>query len=209
MTSFLDSVVAYLQRNQIELDTGNQDGRINSIRNEDEVLKHLIKEFPAIKIPNIRCWWDFGLDSKEDELFVNIKISDFNNHAADNISAKLGMGYALTGIKKLPMSWSKFHKILAEELKIGYDYYFLVINKNDTRDSFWTSLKRIDTLVPNGNNLPFQCDWAKNRSFSTRSEIEAMKYILSVYIKSWDKKTERYPHNLKEMLLTNRIFDTE
>ena len=92
MTSFLDSVVAYLQRNQIKLDTGNQDGRINSIRNEDEVLKHLIKEFPSIKTPNIRCWWDFGLDSKEYELFVNIKISDFNNHAADNISAKLGMG---------------------------------------------------------------------------------------------------------------------
>lgn len=69
--------------------------------------------------------------------------------------------------------------------------------------------KEIKTLVPNGNNLPFQCDWSKNREFSNRTEIEAMRYILDIYIKSWDKKVKGYPFALKEMLLNHRILETE
>ncbi len=109
----------------------------------------------------------------------------------------------------MPIAWNAFHKMLIQELKIGYDYYFLVINKNNTKDCFYTSLKRIKVLVPNGNNLPFQCDWSKNREFSDRSEIEAMKYILNIYIQSWDKKVKDYPFELKEMLVNNKFLNNE
>ncbi|WP_301007944.1 restriction endonuclease, partial [Helicobacter sp. UBA3407] len=181
---------------------------LNSATNEEMILKQLLEKFKEIKTPSIREWYDFRIYDKE-EIFVNIKISDLNNGAADNCSSKLGMGYALSGVRNMPLAWDKFHSMLVDELKVGYDYYFLVINKNDTQDCFYTSLKRIQTLVPNGNNLPFQCDWSKNREFSNRTEIEAMRYILDIYIKSWDKKVKGYPFALKEMLLNHRILETE
>lgn len=84
----------------------------------------------------------------------------------------------------------------------------MIINKNDTRDCFWTSLKKIQELIPNGNNLPFQCDWHKNREFSNRDEIEATKYLLDIYIQSWDKKIKDYPFELRKILDNNKILDT-
>ena len=63
--------------------------------------------------------------------------------------------------------------------------------------------------MPNGNNLPFQCNWAENRAFSNRSEIEAMRYILDIYLQSWDKKVKGYPFKLKEMFANNKILESE
>lgn len=208
MMQYLKSIVEFLQNNPIVLANENDDGRLNSATNEEAILRKLAENFKAIKMPSIREWYDFRIQ-QQDEIFVNLKISDLDNNAADNCSSKLGMGYALSGIKNMPISWDKFHKMLVDELKIGYDYYFLVINKNNTKDCFYTSLKKIQTLVPNGNNLPFQCDWSKNREFSDRSEIEAMRYILKTYIESWDKKIKGYPFELKEMLVNHKILDKE
>ncbi len=187
MMRYLESVVEFLQANPILLYNNNDDGRLNSANSEEVLLDKILKNFSNTQKPNIRSWYDFSICEKE-KIYVNIKISDLDNSAADNCSSKLGMGYALTGVINMPISWNTFHKMLVKELKIGFDYYFLVINKNDTRDCFYTSLKRIKTLVPNGNNLPFQCDWSKNREFANRSEVEAMRYILDIYLQSWDKK---------------------
>lgn len=208
MIRYLENIVDFLKNNPIVLTSQNADGRLNSATNEDIILKTLAMKFRQIQMPSIRNWFDFRIYQR-DEIFVNIKISDLSNSSADNCSSKLGMGYALSGVKNMPWAWDKFHKMLVNELKVGYDYYFLVINKNDTRDCFFTSLKRIQTLVPNGNNLPFQCNWAENREFSKRSEIEAMRYILSIYLQSWDKKVKAYPFELKEMLINNKILESE
>lgn len=51
-----------------------------------------------------------------------------------------------------------------------------------------TSLKRIQTLVPNGSNLPFQCKWSDNCTFSTRTTEEQSQYLMDVYYNSWLKK---------------------
>ncbi|WP_139452289.1 restriction endonuclease [Campylobacter armoricus] len=208
MIEYLETIVKFLQKNPIQLENKNEDGRINSAINEDDILKVLNQNFKNIKRPYIRSWYDFSIIEKE-EIYVNIKISDLDNNTADNCSSKLGMGYALSGIKNMPISWDAFHTMLAKELKIGYDYYFLVINKNNTKDCFYTSLKRIQYLVPNGNNLPFQCDWSKNRNFSNRSELESIKYILDIYLQSWDKKIKGYPFELKEMFINNKILYNE
>lgn len=198
-------MVDFLQKNPVILRNDNDDGRINSATNEDIVLDTLSTEFD-INRPPVRYWYDFEIPLQK-KLFVNVKISDLSNNSADNCSSKLGMGYALCGIENLPTNWEPFHQILASELKLGYDYYFLVVNKNNTSDCFCTSLKRIKTLTSNGNNLPFQCDWSQNRDFSNRSEIEAMQYILKTYIESWGKKVNGYPFILEEMLENNKIFD--
>lgn len=208
MMRYLENIVDFLQSAGVELVSENDDGRLNSATNENIILQKLSNKFKEVEISSIRQWFDFKICQK-DEIFVNVKISDLNNSAADNCSSKLGMGYALSGVKNMPLAWDKFHEMLANELKIGYDYYFLVINKNDTKDCFYTSLKRVKTLVPNGNNLPFQCNWAENRAFSNRSEIEAMRYILDIYLQSWDKKVKGYPFKLKEMFANNKILESE
>ncbi|WP_104640649.1 restriction endonuclease [Helicobacter bizzozeronii] len=193
MLTYLNNIIAYLKQKPVILNASNRDGRINSISHEDQILAVLTDKFSEVQMSPPRCWYDFKIVKDSQGIFVNIKVSDLNNNSADNISAKLGMGYALTGVQNLPTPWEKFHAILAEQLKLGYDYYFLVVNKNDPKDCFWTSLKRIETLNSTGNNLPFQCKWNKNRGFSKRNEIEATRYILNVYWESWKKRVEGYP----------------
>ncbi len=204
MIKFLDEIVNYLKQHQIMLNNLLGDGRLNSAENELIIINLLKKYFNNIEIPKIRSWYDLKLIHNNKEIFINIKISDLNNNSADNISSKLGMGYALTGNTNMSPQWEMFHKQINEGITLGYDYYFLIINKHNTQDVFWTSLKRIETLVPNGNNLPFQCIWNKNRNFSNRNEKEAMCYILEQYIASWDKKINYYPQELKELLRTIR-----
>ena len=45
------------------------------------------------------------------------------------------------------------------------DYYFIVLNKMDPKDVIINSIKGLQHLTPNINNLPFQVCWDKNRIF--------------------------------------------
>lgn len=203
----LNTITDFVKRSGIVLVADNDDGRVNSITNEEQIIELLQANFDYIYKPQMRKWYDMAIRlNNSDHIYINIKVSNFENSAADNISAKLGMGYALTGIKNLPASWKEFNRLVANNLRVGYDYYFLVVDKSNIRNSYWTSLKRIDKLVANGNNLPFQCNWSINRTFSQRSELEAMKYILSVYVDSWDKKANGYPHEIKRLLDNDEII---
>ncbi len=67
----------------------------------------------------------------------------------------------------------------------------------------------LENIVDFLKNNPIQCNWAENMEFSKRSEIEAMSYILSIYLQSWDKKAKSYPFELKEMLMNNKILESE
>lgn len=202
MEEYLNRIVSYLETHPVVLSYDNADGRVNSGINENEILEAL-EESPVgsvIERPNIRAWYDFAVSVNGRKLYINIKVSDLSNRAADNLSSKKGMGYALTGIENLPDSWPEFNSTISRNLRFGFDYYFLVVNKNNSRDVFWTSLKRIQRLQPNGNNLPFQCDWSINREWSGRNEEEATRYILEVYLSSWNKKINGYPGEIKALL---------
>lgn len=199
-TNPLDEIVEFLQRNLLTLETKNiTDGRIGSIINEREVLKQLQTHYPYVQVTKPRDWYDFKIQNPycpDNKIFVNIKITNLDKPSTDNISAKQGMGYALTGIENMPSDYREFHNCLETQKKLGFDYYFLIINKNNTSDCFWTSLKKIETLIPNGNNLPFQCNWAKNRQRTNRDESEAIRYILSIYYESWNKRVENFPDGI-------------
>lgn len=125
MTNYLDDIINFLKTKRLIFHNENKDGRINSATNEKQVLTAIKEQFTDIYLPNMRSWYDFSIQN-QNEIFVNIKISDLNNGCPDNCSSKLGLGYTLTGIKNLPnsCSWRKFHETLKNELKIGFDYYF-------------------------------------------------------------------------------------
>ncbi len=171
----------------IRLSSNQVDGRLNSAINEDEVLKIIEQKFD-IKIPSARDWADFYINN----IPVNIKIT--TTMRADNASSKRGLYYALTGqIYSGSESWKIYLERLKENIKdTDKDYYFLIINKTNTKDIFINSLKQISTLQPNGSNLPFQIKWNDNRVMVQKSFDDAKKLLLGTLGKSLKLRAEAY-----------------
>lgn len=191
-----------LSGNILKLSRKDTDGRVNSSMNEKEIRtslktaavnndKFTSEHGLVITEPNDRDWVDFTVEGPETFVPVNIKVTNMGG-AADNLSCKLGMFYALTGIRPdfhNGISWGSYTARMAKALAetrgdTTADYYFLVVNKINRGDVFWTSLKRIGTLTPNGNNLPFQCDWSRNRERVARDSLEAVRYVLGAFYQS-------------------------
>ena len=114
---------------------------------------------------------------------VNVKVSSLRGN--DNLSSKEGVLFALTGVdpKRVKINdWERYCEAIGQHLSTQpeADYYFLVVNKRVAGDIFWTSLKHLPELTPNGNNPPFQCNWSKNRVRANRSREAAVAYILGI-----------------------------
>lgn len=188
--TILNGLTEFLKTQQIKPSILTKDGRVNSTIDEISVIKATQKYFKDsyynVVEPNIREWYDFSIESKDGELFipVNIKSSVL---ATDNLNCKLGIIYAVTGIRpeelgvKNNAGWEKCFDVINKNYNINTDkdYYFLIMNKNDETDFFWNSLKQIPKLIPNGNNLPFQANWAKCKERIKRTNKEANKFILT------------------------------
>lgn len=183
----LKKIRNYLQQLNFQLSNQQNDGRINSILNEDEILKLIEKEFD-IDIPQARDWSDFYIGN----IPVNIKITTTNT--ADNASSKNGLYFALTGeIYQGNGQWDNYLKLLKQNLKnTDKDYYFLIINKQDTNDIFINSLKNISTLQPNGNNLPFQIKWCDNKKLHQKSWTETKALLLGILGKSLKLRADAF-----------------
>lgn len=183
-----------LESGVMKLTRRGGDGRIDSQDNERQI-SHALKLHAissrwqqtrglAIELAPDRHWFDFEIKGNGGLFIpVNVKVSALRT--SDNLSSKEGVFYALTGVDPASVNindWERFCEQLA--LHLGTvpeaDYYFMVISKTTPGDVFWTSLKRIRELVPNGNNPPFQCKWKQNRDHATRSEAEAREYVLQI-----------------------------
>lgn len=199
----LDKITGFYSNKKASLSTPTVDGRINSASNEAEVLndidsfflsnnRYIQKNGLLLYKPNTtdnREWYDFAIQSSKDSSFfvpVNIKVTELKG--ADNLSCKLGVFWALSGV--LPASvglnnscgWDKYFKLLSENIKSqDSDYYFFVVDKSNTENVFWTGLKSLERLTPNSNNLPFQCDWSKNQTRKKRTFDEAKDFILTAF----------------------------
>ena len=202
--SCLSVICDFVLNKNIALSEENPDGRVNSSINE-EIVKHYIKEcvettdfFRNNEITFVngkaRFWYDCAL-IKDTELLapINIKITRLSNTSADNVSSKEGLAYALTGINPESASmntWEKFNKVLERtNCSLDSDYYFIIVNKDNTSEVFFNSLKCINKLVSNGNNLPFQCNWSDNKTLiEDRSNKDSIKYLLAIYNESNEKK---------------------
>lgn len=191
--SLLAEMVAFLKAQNLNLTKTSRDGRINSAFNEDEILDLLARRFP-VKRPNVRDWMDFSFEENGSFYPVNIKVSALQT--ADNLNCKLGIYYALTG--QIPafqngVSWEKYFRTLRDNLAPNNaDYYFLIINKDDPSDVFSTSLKGLESIVPNGNNLPFQAKWDDNRVVKIRDFRAAKDFLLQAFGESLRLRAEAY-----------------
>lgn len=195
----LNELIDMLKKQNINLSSLNGDGRINSILNEEEVIDILLKIYKSVPIfnkmnlilekqPKPRWWYDILIRDIDYNFYcpINIKISDFSNSSADNLSSKEGLYFSLTGEvnEKCPNTWGKFFNLLSNNIKENNtDYFFIVLNKNDNREIIFNSMRRLNTLTPNGNNPPFQCKWSENKIIIERTFNKAKDFLLkNLYI---------------------------
>ena len=176
----------YLNAQKWKITDSQRDGRINSISDEDKIIELLKKKYP-IDVPPPRSWCDFSYD---DGIFYPVNIKSTTGKGNDNLSCKMGIYYALTGKnpieEQVSSIWkSYFDKLNADLSENDVDYYFLVLNKG-TGKTFMSALKGLRSLVPNGNNLPFQCNWLENtpKDYKSRTFKEAKKFLLTNFAES-------------------------
>ena len=191
----LQSVITFLNDVGIDCCFTHEDGRVNSINDEEKVISLLEEQFGTenVKRPAVREWWDvkvFGY-------YLQIKSSDVTRKSADNFSSKSAILYALTYLpedKIKVQKWSEFEEALLNYtyMENDRDYYILVVDKK-TGKAHLSSLKSLSKLTSNGNNLPFQIRWADNLVPQSNTFAEARDLIIGAYKKSVLAKINAHP----------------
>jgi hypothetical protein len=187
--SILVEVVEFLNSVTIAVSESHEDGRVNSIDDEDTIIDLLIEKYGAenIEKPKERNWWDvkvFGYP-------LNIKSSKYGS-AADNFSSKAAILYALTNLDESEVnvsSWKKFQDALKNNSTDdnNRDYYIFTLNKV-TNEVHLASLKTLAKITPNGNNLPFQIKWRENTEPVQRTHGQAYEFLVKCYKESVHRK---------------------
>ena len=189
-----------LKANGIKFSTQNEDGRINSCNDEDEVMKLLREKFDnRIIIPKIRMWYDLlAFDYMYGWIPINIKTT--TTITSDNTGNFAMCVYVFTNEKldihrentynNGEMSVILFNKLKNKQYNTNNkkDYYFIVLNKTDASDIIVNSVKGLTILTSNSNNLPFQVCWDKNRLFkyeNINKKIKQLIYCLQKPKPSW------------------------
>ena len=180
----------YLKLQAFQFSTQNEDGRINSCIDEDEVIKLLIEKFgERIKKPKIRMWYDIlAFDYMYGWVPINIKTT--TTITSDNTGNLAMCVYAYTNeildihrnksYENGKMSDILFRKLKNKKYNTNNkkDYYFIVLNKTDASDIIVNSLKGLTKLTPNVNNLPFQVKWRDNKEFKYKNiNIRVKQFI--------------------------------
>ena len=213
-------VIQNYMLNQISFQCSNQvaDGRINSCIDEKQIIELLIKEFNKntirIKISKDRMWYDLLIyDYLYRWIPVNIKTT--TTMSKDNIGNLSLCVYAYTN-EKLDLykkqDNGKMANILINKLKNKEynnidkkDYYFLIFNKNKDKDKdkdiIINSLKGLEILTPNNNNLPFQVCWNKNRYFIYKPIKECIKLFINCQKIPKEIWKEKYLRDIRQLTL--------
>jgi hypothetical protein len=170
------------------------DGRTNSIVDENSAIDLLKDKFNII-VPPPRHWYDVAIVDGTETYYCNIKSS--THKAADNLNARTAMLYCFTDVDVDKLNqytrWEEFEECMIKykDAEIERNYYLIVLNKNDG-SCVIQSLKTLQKLTPNGNNLPFQINWKDNMVCAERTHKEAREFVINAYKKSVKKKVEQH-----------------
>jgi hypothetical protein len=209
----LYKIQKYLKAQAFQFSKQNEDGRINSCSDEDELIKLLVKQFgDKIKKPKIRMWYDILVfDNIYGWLPVNIKTTTLQT--SDNTGNLAMCVYAYTNEllnihKDKSYENGKMSEILFDKLKKKEynknnkkDYYFIVMNKKDASDIIVNSVKGLSVLTPNINNLPFQVNWSKNRKFKYEKINRKIKLFIDCLQKPNPSWKETFMSNMRKLEL--------
>lgn len=203
----------YLELKSFQFSNQNEDGRINSCIDEDEVIKLLIEKFgEKIKKPRYRMWYDIlAFDNVYGWIPINIKTT--TTLTSDNTGNLAMCVYAYTNeildihrdksYENGKMSEILFTKLKNKNYNINAkkDYYFVVLNKTNATDIIVNSVKGLTLLTPNINNLPFQVNWNKNRNFKYKNINESIKMFIDCLQKPKPSWQETFMTNIRTLKL--------
>lgn len=190
----------------------NNDGRINSNFDEENIINILINKFGCkIKKPKLRNWFDICVfDNYYGWLPVNIKST--STKTSDNVGNLALAVYAYTnmdldlqvesGYENGIMASILFDKLMNKKINYKHkkDYYFLVLNKNNNKHVIVNSVKGLKKITPNINNLPFQVKWEVNQEFQYKHIQLCVQDFLNVIKKPNPSWKETFLHNVRNYL---------
>ena len=209
----LYKIQKYLKLQAFQFSTQNDDGRINSCIDEDEIIKILVEKFgEKIKKPKIRMWYDIlAFDYMYGWIPINIKTT--TTITSDNTGNLAMCVYAYTNEildihNNATYENGKMSDVLFKKLKNkNYntnnkkDYYFVVLNKVNSSDIIVNSVKGLTILTPNINNLPFQVCWDKNRIFKYENINKKIKQFINCLQKPKPSWKETFMTNMRTIHL--------
>lgn len=203
----------YLKSCNIQFATLSDDGRINSCSDELVIVKHIVEKFGDkifVPLAKSRMWYDILVfDNYCGWLPVNIKSSTMRS--ADNVGNLTMCVYSYTNYpidlhKPTTYTNGEMSLTLVNCLKEKHinrinsrDYYFIVVNKNNTNDIIVNSIKGLSKLTSNIHNLPFQVKWSVNNKFShtpIKEKISAFMQCIPKPTISW---RERFLLDMQEI----------
>ena len=201
----------YLKLQAFQFSTQNEDGRINSCIDENEVIKLLIEKFGGkIKKPKKRMWYDIlAFDYMYGWIPINIKTT--TTITSDNTGNLAMCVYAYTNeildihrdksYENGMMSDILFNKLKNKKYNTNNkkDYYFIVLNKTDASDIIVNSVKGLTILTPNINNLPFQVCWDKNKKFKYENINKKIKLFIDCLQKPKPSWKETFMSNIRTL----------
>jgi hypothetical protein len=202
-------IAAHLKSQSFQFHHNNADGRINSCIDEDNIVDTLIGKFNnRIEKPSIRMWYDIlAYDYRYGWIPINIKTT--TTKSCDNTGNLAMCVHAYTDeILDLRKNYSNgtMSQILFEKLKTykyNYndkkDYYFIVMNKNDSNDVIVNSVKGLTHLTSNLNNLPFQVRWEKNKEFKYDKIEKRVKQFIECLQKPQPSWREEFLCNIRSI----------
>ena len=204
-------VQKYLKTQSFQFSVLSEDGRINSCNDEDKVIRLLIEKFGnRVKKPRIRMWYDVLLfDYMYGWIPCNIKTTTtITNDNTGNLAMCL---YAYTNenidINKFYDNGKIYHILIDKLKKKEYntknkkDYYFIVLNKDNSSDIIVNSLKGLIKLTPNINNLPFQVCWNKNRTYTYANINKKINLLIKCLKKMKPSWRDNFLSSIRELEL--------
>jgi len=156
-----------LQSETISFSKSNTDGRINSVEDENTIIKLLVEKYgSSIIVPPPRSWCDFIYQTGNTKYYINIKCS---TGTTDNAFNKKALVFSLTDLapEKIidSMNFTKMISLIDENMKnerdIESEYFYLYVDKKDGT-VFIKSLLDIQNLVSNPTNK-LQINWKKEK----------------------------------------------
>ena len=201
----------FMKTQTFKFSTESDDGRVNSNFDEEIVIKLLLSHFGnRIKKPKFRMWYDIlAFDNMYNWIPINIKTT--TTTTSDNTGNLAICVYAYTNevldihrektYENGKMSVILFNKLKNKEFNKNRkkDYYFVVLNKNNPRDIIVNSVKGLNSLTPNINNLPFQVCWNKNRNFEYSNIDTKVKQFIDCIQKPKPSWKETFLTNMRTL----------
>ena len=198
----------FLKSQVFQFSNQNEDGRINSCFDENKIIELLVENFGGkIKKPKIRMWYDFLVfDYLYGWLPVNIKTT--TTKTRDNTGNLAMCVYAYTNYfldLDKPYTNGNMSNLFFDELKNKKynkynkkDYYFLVLNKLNN-EIIVNSVKGLEKLTPNINNLPFQICWNKNTEFKYENINKKIDLFINCLQKPKPSWKEKFMSNIRTL----------